>query len=283
MAALVLLLVAPAAAQEKLKWRRPSRKGKPAAATRPASAQAKSLPAAALAPAGENRTTLRLVSTSEKKQKKLRYLHRVSTAAAPQREPEEDPVRPLLIQAVQQEPPASLDQLPPPRQSEAPQPFDPGLLAQGAQFQQKCYGRKELERPLEEVTLSLDEPRGLLPTDCPLFEDDYLGRSWPELVFHWKASSLCHKPLYFEEVALERYGHSHGPLVQPFISGAHFFANIIALPYQMGLRHPNECVYPLGYYRPGSCAPKLMYPLPISLRGALYEGGAATGLVFLLP
>lgn len=282
------LLVAAAAAGEKLQWRRPGR-ATTISAPSPASGKTapqvkKSLPPAIQAATRSNRTTLRLISTAAGKQRKLRYVRPVSASGDSNATAPGDTVRPLLIQAVQQEPlPMRTDQLPPPRQPDTPQPFDPGLLAQGAKFEQKCYGRKELERPLTEVSLSLDEPQGLLPTDCPLFEDHYLGRSWPELVFHWKASSLCHKPLYFEEVALERYGHSHGPVVQPFISGAHFFANILTLPYQMGLNSPGECVYPLGYYRPGSCAPKLLYPVPISLRGALYEGGVATGLVFLLP
>ena len=71
--------------------------------------------------------------------------------------------------------------------------------------------------------------------------------------------------------------------IQPVISGAHFFATIPVLPYKMGLEDPCECIYALGYYRPGNCAPKLIYPIPLSLRGALYEAGAISGLVFLLP
>ena len=71
----------------------------------------------------------------------------------------------------------------------------------------------------------------------------------------WKASNLCHKPLYFEEVNLERYGHTAGPVLQPLVSSAHFFGNIIVLPYKMGVHGPTECQYSLGYYRPGNCAP----------------------------
>ena len=53
------------------------------------------------------------------------------------------------------------------------------------------------------------------------------------------------------------------------------------LPYQIGLNPPNECIYTLGYYRPGDCAPYLIDPVPLSLRGALFEAGALTGGVFL--
>ncbi len=273
--AVLLGIGLPAQAQQ-LQWRPPGRSSSKVLATKASWPKL-------ISPHGKRASTLRLLSATKAKalEGSLQFVRpAASESSAPLLV---DPVRPLVIQAVQQQvPPLQADQLPPPRQEGSQEPFDPGLLAQG-RFQQRCYERSELERPLNEVKLSLDAPPGLLPLECPLFEDQFEGRSWPELVFHWKASALCHKPLYFEEVALERYGHSHGPLVQPFISGAHFFGRIVALPYQMGLRHPAECVYPLGYYRPGSCAPKLLYPLPISFRGALYEGAAATGLVFLLP
>lgn len=111
----------------------------------------------------------------------------------------------------------------------------------------------------------------------------FTGRDWAPIDFTWTASALCHKPLYFEQVQLERYGHSLGPYLQPIASGAHFFLSVPALPYKMGVDPPNECVYALGYYRPGSCAPYLVPPLPISLRGALYQGGVVTGLAFLIP
>ena len=98
----------------------------------------------------------------------------------------------------------------------------------------------------------------------------------------WTASALCHKPLYFEEVQVERYGHTAG-IVQPFISGAHFFVNIAFLPYNMGINPPNECQYALGYYRPGNCAPWLMPPVPLSIRGAAVQAGAVAGVIAIIP
>ena len=114
-------------------------------------------------------------------------------------------------------------------------------------------------------------------------EDDYEPRSWALTTFTWKASALCHKPLYFEQVHVERYGHARHPLLEPVLEGAHFFASVPLLPYKMGLQPPKECVYALGYYRPGSCAPYLLDPLPLSLRGALFQGAAIYGGVALLP
>jgi hypothetical protein len=99
----------------------------------------------------------------------------------------------------------------------------------------------------------------------------------------WKASALCHKPLYFEDEQLERYGHSWPPCCQPLVSGAHFFTRLPVIPYCMGVEPPNECIYALGHYRPGSCAPYLCSPIPISARGAIFEAGAAVGAAAILP
>ncbi|NLS91258.1 MAG: hypothetical protein GXX96_03620 [Planctomycetaceae bacterium] len=121
------------------------------------------------------------------------------------------------------------------------------------------------------------------PRTCDLGGGDFAPRQWAPTTFMWQASGLCHKPAYFEDVHLERYGHSWGPYVQPLMSGAHFFLNVPILPYKMGLYPPNECIYTLGYYRPGSCAPYMLDPLPLSIRAALAEGGAAVGMAYLIP
>jgi hypothetical protein len=122
-----------------------------------------------------------------------------------------------------------------------------------------------------------------VPTECTLGDYPLDPRAWDQLTFTWKASALCHKPLYFEEVGLERYGHTMGPFLEPVHSGAHFFLNIAFLPYKMGINPPHECQYALGYYRPGNCAPWLLPPVPVSLRGALLQGAAAVGVVYLFP
>lgn len=122
-----------------------------------------------------------------------------------------------------------------------------------------------------------------LPTECALGDEAYEPRTWLASTMTWKASALCHKPLYFEDVQLERYGHTPGPLKEPFLSGAHFFLNVAALPYKMAINPPNECQYALGYYRPGSCAPWLVPPIPLSLRGALAETGVIVGGIYVIP
>jgi hypothetical protein len=122
-----------------------------------------------------------------------------------------------------------------------------------------------------------------LPVECTLGGRQIVARNWLGSTWQWQASALCHKPLYFEQVQLERYGHTTGPFTQPWVSGAHFFLNIAALPYQMAYQPPHECQYALGYYRPGSCAPWMIPPIPISPRGAVAEVGAVLGGVYLIP
>jgi len=150
-------------------------------------------------------------------------------------------------------------------------------------------GDEEFFTPIRKLTvdtkpkLTREGREQELPPECPLRGGEFLPRQWCQTTFTWKASGLCHKPLYFEDVHLERYGHSWGPYLQPIISGGHFFLTVPILPYKMGLYPPEECIYTLGYYRPGSCAPYLLDPLPLSVRAGLAEAGAWVGGVYLIP
>jgi hypothetical protein len=121
------------------------------------------------------------------------------------------------------------------------------------------------------------------PCECRLEGEEFQARQFATTTMTWKAAGYCHKPLYFEQWNFERYGHSFHPVADPFISAAHFFASVPALPYKMGVELPWECIYPLGYYRPGDCAPWTVPAPPISARGAAVEAAAATGIIFILP
>jgi len=136
-------------------------------------------------------------------------------------------------------------------------------------------------------TIALDirvggRPGSDYPCECRLEGETFKPRRFTTTMMTWKAAGNCHKPLYFEDWNLERYGHSHGPL-DPIFSAAHFFVTLPILPYKMGVELPWECIYPLGYYRPGNCAPWTVPAPPISCRGFAMEAATVTGLVFLLP
>jgi len=107
------------------------------------------------------------------------------------------------------------------------------------------------------------------------------GRGWALLDYDWEATGFCHRPLYFEEPNLERYGYGCTYL-QPAASAAHFFGRVPALPYMMAADCPRECEYTLGHYRPGSPNPWRRISLPKRLRAAAAEGGVVAGLIFLI-
>lgn len=187
--------------------------------------------------------------------------------------------QPQLFPTAQAQPPAepSPSSQPPRRMPD----FEQSLVL-GPQGEQPCIKPSDL-KPITAITNQITAEPGEFPRECPLEDEQFQPRNWATLTYTWKASGLCHKPLYFEEVALERYGHTTGPITQPLISGAHFFATVPLLPYKMGVEPPWECAYPLGYYRPGDCAPYMLYPFPISMRGALLQAATVTGLVFVIP
>lgn len=118
---------------------------------------------------------------------------------------------------------------------------------------------------------------------CSINLDDYRPRQWQPTCFTYNASLLCTSSAYFEHVQVERYGHSWGPFLQPVMSAAHFYGSVLFLPYKMGLTPPTECVYTVGYYRPGSCAPYMIDPVPLSLRAGVAQAGTVVGLAYAIP
>jgi hypothetical protein len=121
-------------------------------------------------------------------------------------------------------------------------------------------------------------------------------RQWAPNRKYWSAAATCHMPLYFQDAALERYGHSteqfFGPLgrfmtypvddptqsnqrlqlAQPFMSIGLFVSQIIALPYNLVMDPPWEAEYDLGYWRPGDRVPTDIYYLPTTGVGPPLHG-----------
>jgi hypothetical protein len=146
-------------------------------------------------------------------------------------------------------------------------------------------------KPMSSLTTNIAFPEGALPSnvalecaiDMGVVNDPRLQFGWSQFDFHWAATCLCHRPLYFEDVNAERYGYTVSRFFQPVISGAKFFLTIPALPYKMTVDPPHECIYTLGNYRPGSCAPWRWNHLPLKLTAAAVEVGTIAGLIVLLP
>jgi hypothetical protein len=176
------------------------------------------------------------------------------------------------------------DQSPP-----LPTADDPALKVDSVKAKESCEKSVENLRAytVDKVKLSIaitGTEGEDYPFECSIDDGTmHVSRCWEQTTYMWKASAMCHKPLYFEDEQLERYGHSFTPCIEPFVSGAHFFATIPVLPYCMGVEPPNECIYALGHYRPGDCAPYMCNPVPLSCRGALFEAGAVVGIGAAFP
>ncbi|HET6325301.1 MAG TPA: hypothetical protein VFG04_11550 [Planctomycetaceae bacterium] len=121
------------------------------------------------------------------------------------------------------------------------------------------------------------------PKEIQLSSGPFEPRVFPASTYTWQASNIFYQPLYFEDPDLERYGHAYPFFIQPIVSSLRFTTQAIGLPYQMTIDPPCCRVYPLGFYRPGECAPKLIYQIPWNTEAAAVEAGAITGVYFLFP
>jgi hypothetical protein len=123
---------------------------------------------------------------------------------------------------------------------------------------------------------------GEFPQEVSLVAKEKVARAFESQTFAWEASALYHNPLYFEDMPLERYGHSLGCLT-PIWSAGLFGYQTITVPYQLALEPPCEKIYALGYYRPGNCAPRLCYRPPLSAKGGLYEAVGWSAAFLIIP
>ena len=99
------------------------------------------------------------------------------------------------------------------------------------------------------------------PTDRSYMLSQGFGRSWDQVSavvkdYRWESAGIKYQPLYFEDVALERYGQCRSGFIQAIVSTSHFFKSAALLPFHMHQDPPYSCEYPLGYCRVGNCAPK---------------------------
>jgi hypothetical protein len=178
----------------------------------------------------------------------------------------------------------------PPRQPAQPGGPLPPPAGPSATASDPCAAA--VEKPMSALGIYIGLSSGELPVDhaAACWESMNVSRGasatarcWPGLVYHWDATALCHRPLYFEEINLERHGYGCCACLQPVASAAHFFGTVPALPYCMAAECPSECVYTLGHYRPGSCPPWRCHWRPCDPLAVAAEGGVLTGMIFLIP
>ncbi len=112
-------------------------------------------------------------------------------------------------------------------------------------------------RTVGEIKIDVQDRATVVPVDrtVKIIETTSLPEWKPNLgspqVFAWAAPDIRYRPLYFEDVALERYGQTHGLRLQPVYSGVNMLKSFASVPLQMCSDPPFSCDYPLGYCRPG--------------------------------
>jgi hypothetical protein len=94
--------------------------------------------------------------------------------------------------------------------------------------------------------------------------------------------SVCHRPLYFEEVNVERFGYSAG-ILQPAVSAARFFTTVPTLPYRMVVDRPAICQVDPSPHPPGTLAPRHRQLPPLHLQAGLVQAITIVGLIAIFP
>lgn len=131
--------------------------------------------------------------------------------------------------------------------------------------------------------------------DCPWEQDlrrigrgpgesniPYVPRNFAHIDYSWEPTNMYHNPIYFEDVPLERYGHTRHYLIQPVFSGVKFATQLLGLPYQMTIHPCCSRQYSLGYYRPGEYVPYKYYQIPLNVQAAIVEAGVIAGGYFIV-
>jgi hypothetical protein len=149
-------------------------------------------------------------------------------------------------------------------------------------------------REVTDVRLDIRPPQGPLPPDLSPDEtvQDQAEASDSEGICNWEMHTpiicsfnpwtICYRPLYFEDIQLERYGRTFG-IVQPGVSAARFFCSVPLLPYKMVVRPPRSCECSNGFSRRGD------QPLPgygartLRLDAAAVEAAVMAGIFLALP
>ena len=110
------------------------------------------------------------------------------------------------------------------------------------------------------ISIDIRETNSNAPEDVSQQLLDSNRSDWTQFhphhkVFAWAAPDIRYQPLYFEDVALERYGQTAGPHLQCYISAVNFFVDFVLLPHQFRHDCPGSCDHPLGFCRPGNTTP----------------------------
>ena len=167
--------------------------------------------------------------------------------------------------------PAASELIPVPAETVEPKPFAPlSLSSIGRATTSITPPAGERPRNLAALAQPADPQPLAQPGEPPRVTAPYYSTP--------RVPDFTHRPLYFEERALERNGRTIGVL-QPGLSAAHFFGTIPVLPYKMGAQPPSRPMYTGNGIDP----PSDHLSVRDRVRGVMAEAGVVLGLNYILP
>ena len=124
-----------------------------------------------------------------------------------------------------------------------------------------------LFRPLSDIHVDINSNATNMPSDYSgkLFADDSSSNfpgSFQSRLAAWEAPNIRYQPLYFQDVSLERYGYTKGPILQTIDSASYFGTSLILLPVNMVARPPRSLCY-TAWFLPSRLACSL-YPAALA-------------------
>jgi hypothetical protein len=147
-----------------------------------------------------------------------------------------------------------------PGSQQSPEPSRAEIASDATTQGYETIRSQMLSKPINEISLDIHDHAENQPENlgakifgnepAPNFELE-----WPTRIVTWEPANMFYCPLYFEDVPLERYGHTASPFIQPFVSAARFGTDVLILPRKWFVQPPFSCVSPTGYCTPGNCVP----------------------------
>ena len=138
------------------------------------------------------------------------------------------------------------------------------------------------ERMRQEGKTKLQAEKVVFPDEPILSREAYPGRHWPPQVEEVEPNYVCHGRLLFEDKNTERFGWDFG-ILQPVVSTAKFYADIVTLPYHVVTAPCRQHECSAGLCLPGDPVPYLIYPPEISVTGSLAEAASVLGILAVFP
>jgi hypothetical protein len=157
------------------------------------------------------------------------------------------------------------------------------LAPPGPQRVFRLDSEAQMNERMRQEALEREPPEHITFPDEPILSrEPYRGRNWPEQKLLVEPNYVCYGRLFFEEKNAERYGWDLGPIA-PEVSALYFFKDLALLPYHIGTDPCRKYESNTGYCLPGDPVPYMIYPLDLSVTGALNEAAAVVTLLAVFP